>query len=132
MFCMIRIGHRAGHVVPKPIGELHDVRLGDGRHRLAVMLNGVLERVVSNPSRPFDGHRLNADARGLQAGRNLLARSRFVDLTDQLLGNGFTRLEFNTGVQVFRVFANNHKVHIAGFEECADPFVGLAGTNTGV
>ena len=96
------------------------------------MVNGVFEGVVSDASGAFDGDGFDADTSGFCAGRDFLATGDSVDLANELFCDGFTGFEFDTGVEVFCVFTDDHEVDVAGFEEGADTLVSFAGSNAGV
>lgn len=130
--CAVGIGDSASDIVPKAIGELHDVGFGDGRYRTAAVVNGIFEGVIGDAGSTFDGDWFDADTGGFGAGGDFLSAGDSINLADELFGDGFAGFEFDTGVEVFGVFADDYEVDVAGFEEGADTFVGFAGANAGV
>lgn len=132
VFGAVGIGDSASDIVPKAIGELHDVGFGDGRYRTAAVVNGIFEGVIGDAGSTFDGDWFDADTGGFGAGGDFLSAGDSINLADELFGDGFAGFEFDTGVEVFGVFADDYEVDVAGFEEGADTFVGFAGANAGV
>ena len=96
-------------VTKSSFGELHDVALVHQGDRGLVVVDGVLDRLANQALGALFGNRLDADARGLRETDLLDAEVVLKDL-DQALGLLALRLEFNAGVDVFRVLAEDHHV----------------------
>jgi len=125
----LRDFHR--RVKVQPVGVLHDVGLMHGRHLLAVVLFRVLERTANDPFAAGNADRLDRDA-GLFAARlDLFVRRNLVDIIEQFGGGGQALLEFDTGVKVFGVLANDDQIDGDLAEVAADAGVVLAGADAG-
>lgn len=123
---------RAAGVVPQAVSELHDVRFADRRHRLAAVLHGIVERIAADVSAALDRHRLDADARRLQTGADLLARRDGVDELNQLRRFRLTGLELDAGVQVFGVLTDDNQIDFRLLKVRPHALVRLAGPDAGV
>ncbi len=97
-----------------------------GRHQLAAVGAGVLERELHDPARALRRDHLDADC-GILG--DLLLRTT-VDRLDDLCGILAARIELDAGIEVFEVFANDHQVDIA--ERRLDSLDGLARPQVGI
>ena len=95
------------------VGVLHDVRLVDGRDLLAAVLAGIVEGAAHDPLGAADADRLDADARLVGLGLDLLVGRELVDELDQLAGLRLARLELDAGIQVFGVLADDDDIDAA-------------------
>jgi hypothetical protein len=110
-------------VEPEPVGELHDVRLVDGRDLLPAHPPGVVERELEDPARARVRGRLDRDP-GVRL-RHLPAMGG--EPGDQLLCLGGALLELDPGVDVLGRLPHDDQIDVvvAG----ADAGVRLAGAH---
>ena len=96
-------------VAERTLGELLDVALVDERHRLAVVVDRVVERRLHEALGALERDRLDANRRRLREADLLyahLAKEKRLDLLD--LGSAVHPLD--AGVDVLRVLAEDHHV----------------------
>jgi len=94
-------------------GELHDVAFVDNRDRLAVVVDGVLDRGADEAFGAFRRDRLDADAAG-QREPDFLHAHFVLEERDEFLRFGRTGFPFDTGVDVLGVLAEDDHVHLLG------------------
>src|SRR4029079_15096854 len=97
-------------VTKRPFGEFHDVALVHKGHRLAAVVDRVLERHAHQALRAELRHRLHANA-GIRT--DALAHLGFQALDDALRLRRALR-PLDAGVDVFRVLAEDDDVHEVG------------------
>ena len=102
------------------VGELHDVRLVDGRDLAAAVAARVVEGELDDPARPRDRDRLDRDARVAVA----QLAAVLLDPVDQLVGVRRALLELDAGVEVLGVLADDDQVDVV--EARAHASIGLA------
>src|SRR5690606_10032040 len=103
--------HFVAPLLEGTFGELHDVALVDDGHGAAIVVHGVLQGLAYQALGAFQGNRLDADAAVLGEADFLDAHFLGEEL-DDLLGLGGASLPLDTGVDVFRVLAEDHHVHV--------------------
>jgi hypothetical protein len=90
-------------------GELHDVALVHDGHAGLVVVDRILDGLAHQALGAFARHRLDADTRGVGEA-DLLDAHLVLQELDQLLGLVGLGFELDAGVDVFRVFAEDHHV----------------------
>src|SRR4029077_17595750 len=93
---VVLCGDLARDAKPEAVGELHDVRLVDGRDLLAPVLARVVERELEDAARAGDRDRLDRDAGVVVAERSALR----LDPANQLLGVRRALLVLDAGVEI--------------------------------
>ena len=96
-------------VTEATFGELHDVTFVNDRHRRFVIVDCVLDRFTHQTLCTFFGNWLHAQAGSFREADFLNAHF-FLQEFDQFLDVVRTFSKFDTGVDVFRVFTENHHV----------------------
>ncbi len=100
---------RVAPVAEAAFGELHDVALVHDRHRLAVVVDRVLQRLAHQPLGAFARHRLDADAGGGRKADLLDPQLPDQKVDDLLRPLGFG-LPFDAGIDVLRILPEDHHV----------------------
>src|SRR5690606_4968500 len=93
--------------------KLHDVALMDKRHGRTVVINGVLDSLAHEALRALTRYRLHANTRGFREA-DLVDAQFILQEIDQLARIAAAGFEFNTCVDVFRVFAEDHHIGLLG------------------
>jgi hypothetical protein len=106
--------HFVAPVAEGALGELLDVALVHDGHRLAVVVDGVLDGGAHQARGALARHRLDADAGGVREADLLDAHLVLQELDELLAVVGFGG-PFDAGVDVFRVLAEDHHVDLLGF-----------------
>src|SRR5690606_28114242 len=78
-------------------------------HRGLVVVDGVLDGLANQALRAFTGHRLDTDTRGFGE-TDLVDAQLVLQEVDQFLGIGAFGFELDTGIDVFRVFAEDDHI----------------------
>ena len=100
---------RVAPIPESTLGELHDVALVHEGQAGLVVVNGVLQRLAHQALGAFDGHGLDADARGVREA-DFFDAHLVLQKLDELFGFVRLRLKFNASVDVFRVLTEDHHV----------------------
>src|SRR5207249_4378136 len=105
---------RIAPVAKSSFGELHDVALVHQCHRLAIVVDGVLDRLAHQPLGSLARHGFDPDARGCREAD--LAHAHLLDQKfDELLGGIGFGGPLDARVDVLRVLAEDHHVGLVGF-----------------
>ena len=102
-------GTLVGPILEGTFGELHDVAFVHDRHRSAVLVDRVLQRLPHQALGALDGHRLDADTAMLREPD--LAHAHFILQEAQQFHGAFAvRRPLDAGIDVFGVLTKDHHV----------------------
>ena len=76
------------------------------------MLDRVVESKIGDVPSPFDRNRLDADAGRVDPGADFLTGCSLVDGMNQLGRRGQTRLNFDSGLKVFGILADDDQIDV--------------------
>mmetsp|Transcript_1099 Transcript_1099/g.1707 ORF Transcript_1099/g.1707 Transcript_1099/m.1707 type:complete len:442 (-) Transcript_1099:93-1418(-) len=102
---------RIGPVAEGAFGVLHDVALVHDGHAGLVVVDGVLDGLSDQPFGALLADGLDTQARGLGEA-NLVGAEFITQEAHQLAGLLAAGLELDAGIDVFRVLAEDHHVHL--------------------
>ena len=114
MFGKFTLGQLVAPVPERAFRELHDVAFVHDRDALALEGDRILDGGTKQTLATFLGGRFDADPRGLREADFLeLLRKIFLQQIEKLAAVGRARLEFDAGVDVLGILAEDHHVDFA-------------------
>ncbi len=109
------LGEGITPILESTFGELHDIALMDEVHALALVFQRPLDRSTDESLSTFHRNRFDANARGFRETHlRIFLRERFLEHAHEFLVIFGAVLEFNAGVNIFGVLAEDDHVHMFG------------------